>query len=517
MAGPLVRHGSSGGRFVRNEAQFRNWVTPDGAPGPSGEGGFKAEAGRYHLYVSLACPWAHRTLIFRALKGLEDVIGVSVVHWRCARRAGPSRPRPGATGDDALRRLPCTRSTPAHGPTIPAGSPCRCCGTSSAATIVNNEFSEIIRMLNSAFDGVGAAPGDYYPEPLRPEIDADQRARLRHGQQRRLPGRASPRRRRPTTRRWPSCSPSLDWLESACSPAALPRRRPAHRGRLAAVHDAGALRPGLPRPLQVQPAPARRLPELVGLHARALPWPGVAETVELRPHQAPLLRQPRDHQPDRHRAEGPADRLRGAARRSGAPPPEALAGCPAVLHRRTRSIGGNAVVARRLAAPRPRARAPRRLRRRAATRLGGRWPSVTDRWRGRSGARWSAAGSAASSTPTPSCPSRRSPPPTQADGASSSECARPRGRRSGRCWSRHAGRWSVEGGRIVTSDVDDRGRVGRRRRLDQPDGPGRRFGHEQLRRRADARGRRGAAARPRRAPVRPVGVEDRSRDLAARR
>src|ERR1700692_2613492 len=72
---------STGGRFVRQDSAFRNWVTPDGSPGPTGEGGFKAEAGRYHLYVSLACPWAHRTLIFRKLKGLEPVISLSVVHW----------------------------------------------------------------------------------------------------------------------------------------------------------------------------------------------------------------------------------------------------------------------------------------------------------------------------------------------------------------------------------------------------------------------------------------------------
>lgn len=71
----------SGGRFIRADAQFRNWVTADGTPGPSGRGGFKAEAGRYHLYVSLACPWANRTMIFRSLNGLEDMISVSVVHW----------------------------------------------------------------------------------------------------------------------------------------------------------------------------------------------------------------------------------------------------------------------------------------------------------------------------------------------------------------------------------------------------------------------------------------------------
>ena len=75
---------STKGHFKRGDSAFRNWVTPDGEPGPTGVGGFRAEAGRYHLYVSYACPWAHRTLIFRALKGLEDIIDVSVVHWLMA-------------------------------------------------------------------------------------------------------------------------------------------------------------------------------------------------------------------------------------------------------------------------------------------------------------------------------------------------------------------------------------------------------------------------------------------------
>src|SRR5688572_6783144 len=89
----------SGGRFVRREAPFRNWMTADGRPGPSGEGGFAAEPGRYHLYVSLACPWAHRTLIFRKLKGLEGMIGVSVVHWHMGEQGWTFDEAPGATGD----------------------------------------------------------------------------------------------------------------------------------------------------------------------------------------------------------------------------------------------------------------------------------------------------------------------------------------------------------------------------------------------------------------------------------
>ena len=90
---------STGGEFKRSESKFRNWVTADGAPGPSGEGGFKAEPGRYHLYVSLACPWAHRTLIFRRLKGLEDMISLSIVHWLMKDQGWTFKDGPGVIPD----------------------------------------------------------------------------------------------------------------------------------------------------------------------------------------------------------------------------------------------------------------------------------------------------------------------------------------------------------------------------------------------------------------------------------
>ncbi len=162
----------NGGRFVRKESQFRAWVTADGAPGPSGTGGFKAEAGRYHLYVSLACPWAHRTMIFRALKGLEDMISVSVVHWLMRGEGWTFAEGPGVVPDPigGAGRLyeVYLRAQPGYTGrvTVPV------LWDREEGTIVNNESSEIIRMLNSAFDGLGAKPGDYYPEALRPEIDA---------------------------------------------------------------------------------------------------------------------------------------------------------------------------------------------------------------------------------------------------------------------------------------------------------------------------------------------------------
>ncbi|TWB43772.1 glutathione S-transferase family protein [Nitrospirillum pindoramense] len=163
---------STGGRFVRKDSAFRHWVTADGAPGPGGEGGFAAEPGRYHLYVSLACPWAHRTLILRALKGLEDAISVSVVHWRMLERGwtfeeGPGTVPDAVNGADALYQV--YQAADAHYSgrvTVPV------LWDKQRRTIVNNESSEILRMFNSAFDTVGAQPGDYYPAALRPEIDA---------------------------------------------------------------------------------------------------------------------------------------------------------------------------------------------------------------------------------------------------------------------------------------------------------------------------------------------------------
>lgn len=162
----------SGGRFIRQESQFRNWITPDGSPGPTGEGGFQAEPGRYHLYVSLACPWANRALIMRALKGLEDMISVSVVHPLMAENGWTFEPGEGVVADpvinaDYLYEI-YTHVEPEYSGrvTVPVLYDLK------QDKIVNNESSEIMRMLNSAFDGVGAKEGDFYPEALRAEIDA---------------------------------------------------------------------------------------------------------------------------------------------------------------------------------------------------------------------------------------------------------------------------------------------------------------------------------------------------------
>ncbi|BCH23687.1 glutathione-dependent reductase [Mesorhizobium sp. L-8-10] len=162
----------TGGKFERSQSQFRNWVTRDGTPGPSGRGGFTAEPGRYHLYVSLACPWAHRTLILRRLKKLEEIISVSVVHHFLGKDGWTFLAEDGGTGDH-LYSLPFlrdiyTRADPHYSGrvTVPV------LWDKKLGTIVSNESAEIIRMLNSAFDAWGDAAVDFYPEALRGEIDA---------------------------------------------------------------------------------------------------------------------------------------------------------------------------------------------------------------------------------------------------------------------------------------------------------------------------------------------------------
>lgn len=163
---------STGGKFVRSEAPFRSWITADGSAGPGGEGGFKAEAGRYHLYVSLACPWAHRTLILRALKGLEDMITVSVVNPYMGENGWTFETAPGViadpVGDAQFLYQVYLRARPDYSGrvTVPV------LWDRERDTIVSNESAEIIRMLNSAFDGIGARAGDYAPDALLPQIDA---------------------------------------------------------------------------------------------------------------------------------------------------------------------------------------------------------------------------------------------------------------------------------------------------------------------------------------------------------
>lgn len=164
---------ATGGEFRRDTSKFRNWVTADGSAGPTGQGGFAAESGRYHLYVCHACPWAHRTMIFRALKGLEDHIAVSAVHPDMLSEGWEFRTDfDGATGDrqfgfDYLRQVYLRARPDMSGRvTVPV------LWDRQTGQIVSNESADIIRMLNSAFDGITGNTDDFWPEPLRDRIEA---------------------------------------------------------------------------------------------------------------------------------------------------------------------------------------------------------------------------------------------------------------------------------------------------------------------------------------------------------
>jgi putative glutathione S-transferase len=163
---------STGGRFKRSESAFRNWITADGAAGSSGAPGFEAEPGRYHLYVAYACPWAHRALIFRKLKGLESMISLSVVNPIMKENGWTFEPGYKVQGDPIhgatyMHQVYTAAMSDYSGRvTVPV------IWDKKRQTIVSNESAEIIRMFNSAFDGVGATEGDYYPEDLRHSIEA---------------------------------------------------------------------------------------------------------------------------------------------------------------------------------------------------------------------------------------------------------------------------------------------------------------------------------------------------------
>ena len=159
------------GEFIRSESGFRNWITVDGNAGPTGDSGFAAEPNRYHLYVSHACPWAHRTMIFRALKGLEDVISVSVVHPLMPEQSWVFGEYPGATEDHVNHAHYLYENYQKVDPNFDGLVTVPLLWDKKQQTIVNNESSEIIRMLNSAFETFSNTDVDFYPEALREEID----------------------------------------------------------------------------------------------------------------------------------------------------------------------------------------------------------------------------------------------------------------------------------------------------------------------------------------------------------
>jgi len=160
------------GRFNRPTTKFRNWITPDGSPGPSGEDGFPAEAGRYHLYISLACPWAHRTMIFRQLKKIENAVSMSVTSWHMGEQGWTFDAETGSSGDpvNGSRKMSEIYLLADKKYTGRVSVPVL--WDKKRRTIVSNESSEIIRMFNSAFSAFTNEHTDYYPAELQSEIDS---------------------------------------------------------------------------------------------------------------------------------------------------------------------------------------------------------------------------------------------------------------------------------------------------------------------------------------------------------
>jgi putative glutathione S-transferase len=160
-----------GGRFVRTSTRFRNWITEDGAAGPTGEGGFAAARDRYHLYVALACPWAHRTVIMRTLKGLEEVVSMSVVEPLYGPHGWRFGTSPGTTPDIVNGASELAEIYLRADPRYSGRVSVPVLWDKERRTIVNNESAEIIRMFNGAFGRFTNVRTDYYPPALREEID----------------------------------------------------------------------------------------------------------------------------------------------------------------------------------------------------------------------------------------------------------------------------------------------------------------------------------------------------------
>jgi hypothetical protein len=269
------------GHFIRPTTRFRNFVTADGSPGPSGESGFPAEPGRYHLYISLACPWAHRTLIFRALKKLDDVISVSFTEPLYGKTGWEFGTAPGSTRDTANGKATMAEVYLLADPHYSGRVSVPVLWDKTRRTIVNNESAEIIRMLNSAFNSFTEVKTDYYP--------ARQRSGLSEPQQRCLPRRF---RDQPSGLRG-SRARRLRHARSARTAAfraALSRRDANHGSGLATVHDAYSFRLCLFQSLQMQSAPHRRLSQPVELSTRTLSGAADSRDGQYRADQAPLLR-----------------------------------------------------------------------------------------------------------------------------------------------------------------------------------------------------------------------------------
>ena len=301
------------GRFNRPTTKFRNWITPDGSPGPSGIGDFPAEPGRYHLYVSLACPWAHRTIIFRQLKQLTSIVSMSVTSWHMGENGWTFDTTEGSSGDGVNGKARMSEIYLLADPKYTGRVSVPVLWDKKRKTIVSNELSEIIRMLNSAFDAFTNEHTDYYPADLRREIDAVNElvyANVNNGVYR--TGFATTQQAYEDAFR--NVFAALGELERRLS-----RQRYVAGARMTEAD--WRLFPTLVRFDAVYyshfKCNLRRIvdfPQSVELSARSLSDARRRRDRQPRPHQAALLRQPAQGEPDRHRAARPGARFRRAAR-----------------------------------------------------------------------------------------------------------------------------------------------------------------------------------------------------------
>ena len=313
--------GTTGGTTPGRRAESSNARRPHTGTGsrrtarpvPPARAGFAAESGRYHLYVSLACPWAHRTLIFREIKGLRDHVTVDVVHpFMGADGWTFDGDWPGATGDTLLskrflREVYVEADPQASGRvTVPV------LWDRKMRTIVSNESSEIIRMFNSAFDGLTGNTADYWPERLREAIEPIN-TRIYDDVNNGVYKAGFATTQEAYDEAVGALFGSLDWLEKRLSVNRYLMGDVLTEADWRLVHDAVPVRSGLPRPLQMQSETPGRLPESVGLHARTLSAPHDRRNGGFRPHHASLLFQSRDDKSATDRPDRARDRLDGAA------------------------------------------------------------------------------------------------------------------------------------------------------------------------------------------------------------
>ena len=290
------------GHFVRPATRFRNFVTADGGPGPSGEGGFPAERGRYHLYISLACPWAHRTLIFRALKKLDDVISVSITEPLYGKTGWEFGTTPGTTPDTANGKSTMAEVYLLADPRYTGRVSVPVLWDKTRRTIVNNESAEIIRMLNAAFDAFTDVKTDYYPRPLRAEIDRINDLvypNVNNGVYR--AGFATGQAAYEEAAR--GVFAALDQLEQVLSGQRYLVRDQITEADWRLFTTLIRFELGLLQPFQMQPAPHHRLSQYVELSARALSGAWNCRHGEHRSDQNSLLRQPTAGKPYRYRAD----------------------------------------------------------------------------------------------------------------------------------------------------------------------------------------------------------------------